>query len=623
MPWTSGSPKTPGGDKLGYEYEKDDFLTPAPYEELYKSAKEPFRHAREMEELAAYAASKGFKGFKGMYRAYVTTMREQRDTVYVDNVTAFEGQPMELNAGDWEADEGGICRKAGFGYETACPHPVMPVERLVNIDTGEERVRIAYRKGNRWRSTIVDKVVLANANKVTELARLGIAVTSQNARAFVEYMNDLENLNYDIIPESKSIGRFGYIKGDGFSPFVDGLIFDGDANFRAMFQAVRQAGSRGDWERAALECRGMSTTARIMLASSFASVLLEPLGALPFFVHLWGVDSGTGKTVALMLAASVWGDPSIGSYIKTFDATVVGHEKTAAFLNHLPLCLDELQLAKDSRGRLQFDVYRLAQGVGRTRGNRGGGVDTTPTWRNCILTTGESPLTGTGAGAGAVNRVIDIECRAQEAVITDGMRISNALKRNFGFAGREFVEHLYKDGAMERVAAEYQTLFRSLSCNDTTEKQAMAAAVIVEADRLANEWVFGGRADPITPEEISAFLASKAAVSAGDRAYHYICDWAVQNANKLCGHSDTLEVLGAMEPGRAYIVRSVFDRVVSDAGFSTAATLSYLKSNGLIETRGRNYTRGKRINGQLTECISLKLEEIDDDVDGTDHELPL
>lgn len=163
---------------MGYEYEKDDFLTPAPYEQLYKSAKEPFRHARELEALASYAASKGFKGFKGMYRAYVTTMREQRDTVYVDNVTAFDGQPMELNAGDWEADEGGVCRKAGYGYETACPHPVMPVERLVNIDTGEERVRVAYRKGTQWRSTIVEKVVLANANRVTDLARLGIAVTS-------------------------------------------------------------------------------------------------------------------------------------------------------------------------------------------------------------------------------------------------------------------------------------------------------------------------------------------------------------------------------------------------------------------------------------------------------------
>lgn len=57
------------------------------------------------------------------------------------------------------------------------------------------------------------------------------------------------------------------------------------------------------------------------LAASFASPLLEPLNCLPFFVHLWGVDSGTGKTVALMVAASVWGDPTIGSFVKTFDGT--------------------------------------------------------------------------------------------------------------------------------------------------------------------------------------------------------------------------------------------------------------------------------------------------------------
>ena len=608
---------------MDYGYEKEDFLTTAPYEELYKSAREPFRHARELEELSEYAASKGFKGLKGMYKHYLESLKAQQDTVYIDNVTAFDKQPIELAAGDWEADEDGVRRKAGYGYEIACPHPILPVERLVNIDTGEERVRVAYRKGSQWRSTIVEKVVLANANKVTELARLGIAVTSQNARAFVEYMNDLENLNYERIPEKKSIGRFGYIPGEGFSPFVDGLIFDGDANFKAMFRAVRPSGSLEEWRGTALDCMKMSTTARIILASSFASVLLEPLGALPFFVHLWGVDSGSGKTVALMLAASVWGDPAVGNYIKTFDATVVGHEKTAAFLNHLPLCLDELQLARDNRGRLQFDVYKLAQGVGRTRGNRGGGVDMTPTWRNCILTTGESPLTAQGAGAGAVNRVIDIECKASEAVVTDGMRVANALKRNFGFAGRMFVEELYKPGVIDRITAEYQCLFRTLSGNDTTEKQAMAAAAIIEADRLANQWVFAEEYAPLTAEEVGAFLASKAAVSAGDRAYRYLCDWVAQNANKLCGSSTTQEVLGAIDGGRAYIIRSAFDKAVADEGFSTAATLSYLKSNGLIETRGRNYTRGKRINGRLTECVSLKLEEIDDDVDGVDDELPL
>lgn len=607
-----------------WSFEKDDFLTTTPYEALYAYHKEPFTHAAKMEELAAYSVSKGFKGFKTMYKKYVESLKAQSGTIYIDNVTNFTNQPLELNAGDWEADDSGIFKKNGYNDEVACPHPIMPVERLVNIDTGEEKLQLAFRKGTIWRKIIVSKTVLASSNKVTELAGSGIAVTSQNARAFIQYISDMENMNYYLIPEKKSIGRFGYIPDEGFSPFVDGLIFDGDANFKAMFQTVRSRGSETKWLETAAEVREMSTTVKIILAASFASVLLEPLNCLPFFVHLWGVDSGTGKTVALMVAASVWGDPAVGAYVKTFDGTVVGMEKTAAFLNNLPFCLDELQLAKDSKGRTTFDVYKLAQGVGRTRGNRSGGVDLTPTWRNCILTTGESPLTGTASGAGAVNRVIDIECKSAQAVIKDGMRISSAVKRNYGFAGRKFVERLYQPGVIDQVSERYRELFRILSDRDTTEKQAMAAAAIILADELACQWIFSGQ-QPLTIEQVSEFLASKAAVSAGDRGYKYLCDWVTQNSNKLCGRSENpnIEVLGALEDGRAYIIRSVFERILQDAGYSTAAMISYLKQSNLIETRGRANTKGKRINGIPTECFCLRLPSVELDDEADPDEQPL
>ena len=607
-----------------WNYEKDDFLTTTPYEALYAYHKEPFTHAAKMEELAAYSVSKGFKGFKTMYKKYVESLKAQSGTIYIDNVTNFTNQPLELNAGDWEADDSGIFKKNGYNDEVACPHPIMPVERLVNIDTGEEKLQLAFRKGTIWRKIIVSKTVLASSNKVTELAGSGIAVTSQNARAFIQYISDMENMNYYLIPEKKSIGRFGYIPDEGFSPFVDGLIFDGDANFKAMFQTVRSRGSETKWLETAEEVREMSTTAKIILAASFASVLLEPLNCLPFFVHLWGVDSGTGKTVALMVAASVWGDPAVGAYVKTFDGTVAGMEKTAAFLNNLPFCLDELQLAKDSKGRTTFDVYKLAQGVGRTRSNRSGGVDLTPTWRNCILTTGESPLTGTASGAGAVNRVIDIECKSAQAVIKDGMRISGAVKRNYGFAGRKFVERLYQPGVIDQVSERYRELFRILSDRDTTEKQAMAAAAIILADELACQWIFSGQ-QPLTIEQVSEFLASKAAVSAGDRGYKYLCDWVTQNSNKLCGRSENpnIEVLGALEDGRAYIIRSVFERILQDAGYSTAAMISYLKQSNLIETRGRANTKGKRINGIPTECFCLRLPSVELDDEADPDEQPL
>ena len=593
------------------EYTQDDFLnSTAPYEEVYQYKDDPFQHDRHLAIMCAKAAKAGIRNFKTLYSKYTLSLKRAASEIYICNMTQFEGPPLELDAGTWNCNENGVVRWNGQKEEVACCHPIMPVERLVNIDTGAEKLKISYSKGKKWRDVIVEKRILASANSIVALADMGVAVNSENARALVQYLSDMENINYDRIPERKSVGRLGHIEGEGFSPYVDGLIFDGDANFRSIFRSISDHGAFTEWLEIAKECRKMSTTARIMLAASFASVLVGPLGGLPFFVHLWGVDSGTGKTVGLMLAASVWGDPQIGRYIQTFNSTAVGLEKTAAFLNSLPVLVDELQLARDNRGKSNFNVYALAQGVGRTRGNKGGGIERTPTWANCILTTGESPLTNSGDGSGAMNRVIDIECKASEKVISDGMRVSSVLKKNYGFAGRVFVKALSAQKP-EMVSQLYQGIFQILSENDTTEKQAMAAAMILTADILAEDWIFKDGC-ALTVSEIVDFLQSRAAVSAGQRGYRYMCDWVSQNANRLREGNDTGDIYGLIEGDWAFIIRSVFQKAVEDAGFSSAALISYLKQNGLILTRGRNNTRGKRINGVLTECIVLHIAPEED-----------
>jgi hypothetical protein len=48
---------------------------------------------------------------------------------------------------------------------------------------------------------------------------------------------------------------------------------------------------------------------------------------------------------------------------------------------------------------------------------------------------------------------------------------------------------------------------------------------------------------------------------------------------------------------------------------SSQALLSHLKTNNLIQTRGKGYTKGKRIGGILVECVVLKLNEDDFDID--------
>jgi len=605
------------------EYSFEDFGTAKPYEWLYSMIDMPFVFQQHRQQLALRAKEVGYPGFSKMMDTYIREMNLNRRTRLIPNQTEFDNQNIELNCGEWESTDRGIFRDLpNGGRQCACAHAIMPVERLVNIDTGEVKLKLAYKRNRdaKWQTTIVGKDVVSTARNITALASQGISVTSTTASGLVDYLNDLENLNYDIIPEAKSIGRLGYIPGEGFSPFVPGLVFDGDASFRNLYRCIEEAGYETAWYNAAIECRKGSIIARMMLAASFASPLLSLVGSLPFFVHLWGVDSGTGKTVALMLAASVWGNPALGSYVQTFNATQVGQEKTAAFLNQLPYCLDELQLTKDSHGRQNFDVYQLAQGVGRTRGKKSGGVELTQTWSCCFLTTGESPLTNMSSGAGAVNRVIDIECTAGQKAIEDGQKISGILKMNYGFAGRRFIEALYsRPENMDALREIYQDNFHDLLQSDSTEKQAMAAAAILTADQIATQWYFKDGME-LSADDVKSFLASREAVSAGARAYDYLTDWVASNVNHFHGSEAVVgEIYGVLEGNTAYIIRNIFNRTMTDAGYSMAAVLSYLKSNDLIFTRGRNNTKGKRISGVLTECIALrmKVETLD-----SDDELP-
>lgn len=596
---------------IRYEYEFSDFSeSETPYWDVFNQPTTLLRIQR-LEVLASEAKEVGYKSFKKSYDAFQKNLRKlnvRMDGTSFQNPTAFPGQPMELDAGDWRCDAMGVVRETGNGgTEIACIHPIMPVERYVNIDTGEEKIKIAYFNGKYWRDAIISKLDAFDASKVIRLAAIGVSVTTKTARALADYLCYIEGKNKDIIPETESVSRLGYIgSGEQFSPYVEKLVFDGDTNYSTIYDAITEHGNYDKWLETAVKCRNDSITVQIMLAASFASVLIKKIGALCFFVHLWGADSGTGKSVALMLAASVWGDPEIGKYPQTFNATQVGHEKTAAFLNNIPMCIDELQLSKDSHGHSKFDVYQLAQGVGRTRGNKGGGVDRTPVWALCVLTTGESPIVSENAGAGAVNRVIDIECRASDAVIRDGIGVSRIIKQNYGFAGKKFVEALTED-IFSEAQQSYERYFKELSSGTTTEKQAMAASMILTADELADKFIFK-TGKHLTVSQISEFLKSKASVSVGERGYAYMCDWVAMNANRFKSEeSNSGDCYGVIDNDFAYINNTVFRKAAGDAGFDARALLSWMKTNGLIQTRGRAFTKNKRINGIATECVVMQL----------------
>lgn len=598
--------------------------------EWLTSLKSGYQQAMEEQALADLAKELGFKGFARCLREYRKELRAvSLSVVRDDGISEFFDQALELNVGEWTADESGIWRYAqGGGITYACTHPIMPVEKLVSIDTGMVKVKLWYRRSysdrRPWSEIVVPMSRISKAADIVALSDCGISVTSgERAQALVDFLRDVIDKNQDIIPEVKAVSRMGWNE-EGFSPYVGGVAFDSADSFRPVYKAIGQAGSLENWLIEALDARSYSLTARIVLAASFASVLVEPLGCLPFFVHLWSMDSGTGKTVAQMLGASVWANPTVGgAYFQTFKSTSVGVELMAGFLHSLPLFLDELQLAKDRHGRINFNVYELAAGSGKLRGNRSLGLNYTPKWANCFITSGETPLVSDTDGAGAVNRVVEIECRYGEAVIRDGHRTANALKLNYGHAGRLFIDRLCEDGEMDRLQDRYEENYAACMQSDTTEKQAMAAALIITADQLATEWIFHD-SHALTATELGAFLKEKNEVSTSERGYEYMCGWVASHVNQFQENAERVERYGVIEGNIAIINRTVWNKACEEAGISSKALLGHLRSKGLIDVRTdrKAYTKKKRIDGVPVDCVWLHLPQ-DDEEAGEYDELPL
>ena len=606
-------------------YTRDDYLTTTkPFEYLYAHKENKFEMRQLMGRMSIQAQAVGVRNLATLFKDYIETVSGTVTPGF--NRTDFTGQEMELDCGGWTATDTGIYGTDKMGFEVvACYHPIMPVQRLVNVDTREHKVMLAYRLSRRWDIVIVDRNVISDSRSIIGLSKYGIMVNSETGKALVRYLADVEQLNYDLIPEVSSVGRLGWIEEYGFSPYEEELVFDGEETYRTRFESIQEHGSREAWLDCARAVRSGKTPgnviARIVLAASFASVLVGPCRCLPFFVHLWG-GSETGKSLSLVLAASVWANPEIGVYIQTFNATEVGKELGAAFCNSLPLIIDELQLVKDNRKDFDRMIYQLSEGVGRARGRKQGGLQKTPTWRNCVITTGEFPIISANSGEGAVNRTIEVDCHDTK-LFDEPKKTATSLYANYGFAGREFVDHLMADGVIERVQKLQEDLQKAIKTGDTMDKQTASAALILAADRLSEEWIFQDGV-LLQPDDIRPYLVSKETVNQNARALQYLYDFININQSRFSPGADAHqgEVWGDLDDDYAYIIRSKFDQILQDEGYNASAFLGWAKNNNLIlPGKYGKMTRTKRINGRVSRCIWLKMDNYLNDFEENVEEL--
>lgn len=613
--------------KLLKDYDAESILSEEVFAEIFDEPDEIAR-ARMILSLTDKAKDLGVKAkFEEILKAYKRSIREyereqrtrRRNEISLENWTNFEskGKYDNMFCGAWIATDRGVYAQS---YDSpndivACYHPILPIERLKNMETGEEQIVLAYKRNNRWHEIKVAKDIISSASKIVALSKMGISVTSENAKYLVKYLSDVENMNDDHIQIQSSTAKLGW-HGEDFIPYDTEIIFDGDSRFKNIFDAVHENGS---WEEWLQHVKQLRTTGRIelkfMLAASFASVLVKPLEALPFFVDLWGETEG-GKSVSLMLACSVWANPDESQYIGDFKTTDVALEAKADMLNSLPMMLDDTSKTS-ARIRDNFEgvVYDLCSGKGKSRSNKELGINRENRWKNCILTNGERPLTAYVNQGGAINRILEVECGAN--VYENPQETANILKRNYGFAGRKFIDAV-KNVGLDAVRDIYTEFSKQLFDKEKMQKQSMSLAVVLTADKIATEQIFKDGCY-ISLDEAKEALIDRNALSDNERCYRYLLDKIAMNQSRFDIQTN-IEKWGIIENGYAVFYNQAFDELCRAGGFSKKSFLSWADRNNKIQTQSGNPTKVKKINGVSYRCVWLKLDNgIEVDADGFLH----
>lgn len=469
-----------------------------------------------------------------------------------------------------------------------CRTPILLTQRLKSLETGDEKMEVAFKRDGEWQRAIYPRSVIFSSRSITALADLGCTITSENSKNVVKFLGALESENIDIIPKNDATSTFGWQPGRRFIPGHDeGITLDIDPSQRGMAAAYCQNGTMERWIEHMAPHRSREKF-RFILAASFAAPLLRIVKQRIFFVYNWGGSKG-GKTAALKAALSAWGDPE--RLMVNFNATQVGLERTAAFYCDLPLGIDERQLAGNNQGALEKIVYMIASGTGKIRGAKSGGIQTVHQWRTVALATGEEPLSTETSQTGVSTRVLEIYGGPFDNE-QDAALMHQQAAMDCGWAGPAFIEHILQMDEREIVERyeDMQRYIRETSQGKNGSHIAGIAAVAL-ADSLIDEWFFGGNPRESVAEAkrmAASILINQVEANTTDvneNAVQFIVDWVLANRSYFGANAIGTCLGFTSESGNtAYIFPSMLNQALTKAGYSPRKTMKYMAEKDLIGT---------------------------------------
>lgn len=269
---------------------REDIFSIKIFQRLYKYElnSEIDEYLALLNKIKDVCQSKRFTGFDKAYKLYKETQKEAY--VYAPNTLVFPGLNENVyTTNRYEMTPDGHIYEIipDTGKILVCYHPIVPVEKYRNIEDGSEKIKIAYYVDYKWNEIIVDKSIISSTQSIVKLSDVGVSATSENAKALIRYLSEIENLNREKIPVNSSVSRLGWFN-DKLIPYDKEYGFDNDKSFPNMNEKFAESGKLEEWIEFFKDRRKHNNISRIAMASAIVSILLKDLKQSGFTLHIWG-----------------------------------------------------------------------------------------------------------------------------------------------------------------------------------------------------------------------------------------------------------------------------------------------------------------------------------------------
>ena len=519
------------------------------------------------------------------------------------------------------------------------PVPIFITSRDVNIDFETEKLTVIWKRDNAWKNLTIDRNIVASSYKIVELANYGFPVGSGNAKILSQYLLDFESANMNILPVQKTAsnlgwqgenGKFGFLLGEQLIGTSDEAMVKFSATDQGNLQAINAVKSSGTLEKWINAIRSLTAypKALVNVYASFAAPLLEIIKCPNFIVDLSGRTS-SGKTTALIAAASVWGCPDPreqATLVNSWDCTKVSLERIAGLFDDLAIFLDETKTTKRLEDAAR-GIYQLVSGHGRSRGSTRG-LQAVMNWRTIIFTTGEFSIVNISQDGGTRARTLTL--RGSPFGDTDNNtrmiveKLERDLTKNYGTAGPKFIQYIcsrrdkWEDWQREFQAKSDEFAQKYGKSDSAAGRACSYLAAIDLAARLAHEalnlpWRYENTVEPLAPD----LLAGASEADRSLEALKNVLSWAQAREKYFWGRHDDEKTpndgwLGRWDKEPNWKFLAFFPdklrKALKDLGFTPEEILDQWSQAGFLESSKskHGYCRQMRVAGGLAWLISIR-----------------